>query len=179
MGYAFGTKWSDELIKEEILKVMKALNINRMPSSDEIKLVTNNSKLTNAIRRHGGYLQWSARLRLHQSECETRTGLNSEIKIKEIHESKGYKVEKMTTRHPYDLLVNENIKIDVKAANKYESPTGWSSYSFNLEKANPTCDIYIICCLQDNKTLIIPSKFLKQTQLCITNKVSKYDIYKD
>lgn len=179
MGYAFGTKWSDELIKEEILKVMEALNINRMPSSDEIKLVTNNSKLTNAIRRHGGYLQWSARLRLDQSNCETRIGLNAEIKIKEILESKGYKVEKMRTRHPYDLLVNDNIKIDVKAANKYKSPKGWSSYSFNLEKKQPTCDIYVICCLQENKTLVIPSKFIKQTQLCITDKSSKYDKFQD
>lgn len=124
MGYAFGRKWSDELIKEEILKVMKTLNIDRMPSSKEIKLVTNNSKLVNAIKRHGGYLQWSARLRLHQSDCETRTGFNAEIKIKEILEKKGYKVENMTCKHPYDLLVNENIKIDVKAANKYESSKG-------------------------------------------------------
>jgi hypothetical protein len=27
--------------------------------------------------------------------------------------------------------------------------------------------------------LIIPSKFLRQTQLCITDKESKYDVFKD
>ncbi|WP_252233748.1 hypothetical protein [Clostridium sp. ZS1] len=85
----------------------------------------------------------------------------------------------MTTKHPYDLLVNDNVKIDVKSSNKYLSSAGWNSYSFNLEKFNPTCDIYIIYCIQDEKLLIIPSKFLKQTQLCITDKTSKYDIYKD
>lgn len=179
MGYTFGIQWNDKLIKEEILKVMEALNINRMPSSDEMKFVTGNTKLTNAIRRHGGYLFWATSLNLEQSECETRTGFKEELNVKTLLESKGYKVEKMATRHPYDLLVNGNIKIDVKAANKYTSPIGWSSYSFNLEKKNPTCDIYIIRCLQDDKTLVIPSKFLKQSQLCITDKESKYDKFKD
>ena len=150
-----------------------------MPTSSEIFKVTNDFKLRNAIRRHGGYKYWADKLELSQSKCETRTGLKEELNIKVLLESKGYKVEKMPTRHPYDLLINGNIKIDVKAANKYISPTGWSSYSFNLEKNNPTCDIYVIRCLQDNKTLVIPSKFLKQNQLCITNKESKYDKFKD
>ena len=158
---------------------MRDLNINRMQYSVEIKRVTNNSKLTNAIRRHGGYKYWAKKLNLSQSECETRIGLKEELYIKTFLESKGYKVEKMTTKHPYDLLINGNIKIDVKASNKYTSSIGWSSYSFNLEKNNPTCDLYVIRCLQDNKTLVIPSKFLKQNQLCITDKESKYDKFKD
>ncbi|NFI30656.1 hypothetical protein FDA37_00070 [Clostridium botulinum] len=179
MGYTHGVKWNDELIKEEIFKVMKALNIKRMPSEPEIKKILKNNGLACAISRRGGFKKWSNKLNLSQSDCETRTGLKEELNIKTILESKGYEVEKMTTRHPYDLLVNGNIKIDVKAANKYSSPIGWASYSFNLEKENPTCDIYVICCLQDEKILVIPSKFLKQTQLCITDKTSKYDIYKD
>lgn len=179
MGHTHGTKWTNELIKEEILKVKKALDINRMPSSEEIKLVTKNTKLINAIRRNGGYLYWASELNLNQSECETRTGFEAELKIKSILERKGYKVEKMTVKHPYDLLVNDNVKVDVKAANKYLSSAGWNSYSFNLEKMNPTCDIYIVYCIQDKKILIIPSKFLKQTQLCITDKSSKYDKFQD
>lgn len=94
MGYTFGIQWNDKLIKEEILKVMEVLNINRMPSSDEMKLVTGNTKLTNAIRRHGGYLFWAASLNLEQSECETRTGFKEELNVKALLESKGYKVEK-------------------------------------------------------------------------------------
>jgi len=179
LGYVFGIRWTNEKIKEEILNVMKVLNINRMPSSIEIKRVTGDSKLTNAIRRYGGYLYWATELGLSQSECETRTGFKGEIKIKEMLEHKGYLVEKMSVRHPYDLLVNKNVKIDVKSSHKYKSPLGWSSYSFNLKKSNPTCDIYVIWCIEDEKILVMPSKFLNQTQLCITNKVSKYDIYKD
>ena len=179
MGYARGIKWNDELIEHEINKVKDVLGIDRMPTSIEIFNVMNNHSLTNAIVRYGGYKYWANKLNLKQSKCETRTGLKEELNIKELLERKGYKVEKMSSRHPYDLLVNDNIKIDVKASNKYKSDKGWSSYSFNLEKNNPTCDIYIIRCIQDDKTLVIPSKYLRQSQLCITDKESKYDIYKD
>lgn len=179
MGYTIGTRWTNDLIEEKINDVKLALGIERMPTSVEIIKVMNDSSLTNAIRRHGGYKYWANKLNLKQSKCETRTGLKEELNIKELLERKGYKVEKMSSRHPYDLLVNNNIKIDVKASNKYKSDKGWSSYSFNLEKNNPACDIYIIRCIQDDKTLVIPSKYLRQSQLCITDKESKYDIYKD
>lgn len=178
MGYATGIKWSYETIKEEIVNVMNALNINRMPTSIEIKLVTKNSKLINAIRRYGGFLYWANQLNLEQSSGTTRLGVNGEVKIKEVLESKGYKVEKMSVKHPYDLLVNSNIKIDVKTAMLYTSQYGNSYYTFNLEKKNPTCDIYIFYCIEVNKILIIPSKLLKQTQLSISEN-SKYNKYID
>lgn len=179
MGYTHGIKWTHDNIKKEIYKVMKTLNINRMPSTEEIKLVTNNSALTNAIRRHGGYLYWANELKLEQSNCNTRVGMDGEYAIKSILEGIGYRVEKMSVKHPYDLLVNGNIKIDVKTSNKYTSNSGWSSYSFNLEKRNPTCDIYVLICNDDNKKLVIPSKYLKQTQVCITDNESKYEHFKD
>lgn len=82
----------------------------------------------------------------------------------------------MSVKHPYDLLVNSNIKIDVKTARLYTSEHGNSYYTFNLEKKNPTCDIYIFYCVEIEKILIIPSKFLRQTQLCISEN-SKYNRY--
>lgn len=179
MGYVYGTRWTCEKIETELKKVQKALDIERMPTNNEMKMVTKNTKLSNAIRRNGGFLVWSIKIGANQSECETRLGFDGEMKIKSILENMGYKVDKMTTKHPYDLLANDNIKIDIKTAHRYTSDTGWSSYSFNLEKKNPTCDIYIFYCIDDDKILVIPSKYLKQTQLCITDKKSKYDKYRD
>ena len=176
MGYTTGVKWTYKAIKEELIKVINALDINRMPTSNEIKLVTKNSKLTNAIKRHGGYLYWANEMGLSQAPGTTRLGMYGEEKIKEILELKGYKVEKMSVKHPYDLLVNSNIKIDVKTARLYTSEHGNSYYTFNLEKKDPTCDIYIFYCVEIEKILIIPSKFLRQTQLCISES-SKYNRY--
>lgn len=179
MGYSHGRKWSHKDMCDEVYKVMRSLCIDRIPSANECNLVTGNTALSNVIRRRGGF-QWLAiHMGLKQSECETRLGLSGELKIKEKLELLGYKVEKMPVNHPYDLLVNENIKIDVKTARKYKSDKEWSSYAFNLEKSNPTCDIYVFICVEDEKYLVIPSKFLRQTQLCITDKESKYDVFKD
>lgn len=176
MGYTTGEKWTHNKIKTEILNVMNCLNIDRMPTSVEIKKVTKNAKLTNAIRRHGGYLYWAMELGVEQSKCTTRIGLNGELFIKNLLENLNYKVEKMSVKHPYDLLVNKNIKIDVKVSNKYKD----QYFTFNLEKSNPTCDLYVLICVnqEEKKYYVVPSKFLHQTQISICDS-SKYDIYKD
>lgn len=148
----------------------------------EIERITQNHKLISAIAKRGGFNYWSEKLKLEQSKCETRLGQFGENYIKNLLESKGYYVENMGIKHPYDLLINENVKIDVKTSRAYKPKnTNWSSYSFNLEKSNPTCDIYVFVCLNDEKEvvkiLVIPSKFLHQTQLCITTDKTKYDTY--
>jgi hypothetical protein len=179
LGYAKGTQWDGDKIKADIKEVMEALNIERMPTSVEIKKVTKDSRLVNAIKRHGGYLFWAMKMGVPQSECTTRTGLQGELLIKNILETKGYTVDKMSVKHPYDLLVNGNIKIDVKVSHKYKGKYG-QYYTFNLEKSNPTCDLYVLICEEneDQNFLIIPSKFLHQTQISVSNN-SKYYIYKD
>lgn len=183
MGYTHGRKWSHEDIKSEIYKVMRCLEIDRMPSSVECNRVTGNSRLSSIIGHRGGFNWMAKHLGLSQSKCETRLGRNTEVKIKKFLESKGYDVKQMTIKHPYDLLINRNVKIDVKSSRQYQSASGWTSYSFNLEKSNPTCDIYIFVCINDKnefeRILVVPSKFLHQTQLCITGGKSKYDIYKE
>lgn len=175
-----GLKWTEEAIIREIELAVDLLKIERMPTSVELKRVFNDSKLINAIRRNGGFKFFADKLNLNQSNCETRIGLFGELHIKGILENKNYYVEKMSVKHPYDLLVNKQVKLDVKTANLTTTDT-YSYYSFNLEKSSPTCDIYVFVCIEEEviqKILIIPSKFLNQTQLSIGKK-TKYDVYKD
>lgn len=53
MGYTHGIKWSFQRMCDEINTVKHILNIDRMPSNSECKLVTGNCALSNAIRRSG------------------------------------------------------------------------------------------------------------------------------
>lgn len=181
MGYTHGKEWSDDLVKIEILKVMRALNINRMPTRKEIELVTQNSSLTNRISRTKGYYGWAEELGLSLKPSETNFGKEHEYLVKELLEHKGYQVIKMAQNYPFDLLVNNNIKVDVKTSRLYKGTKG-EFYTFNLEKKYASCDIYIAICINDEnkieKLLIIPSSKLKISQLSI-GKNSIYDIYKD
>lgn len=182
MGYTHGTKWNDEKIKDGIMEVMKKLNIITMPTSVDINKANGNSALSNAIARHGGFEEWANKLGLAQSNCETRLGLKGEYFIKEVLERKGYEVEKMSVKHPYDLLINKSIKVDVKTAKKYISICNSEYYAFSLEKKNPTCDIYILVCLNKDEDVseiyVIPSVKLNQTQVAI-GKETKYECFKD
>jgi hypothetical protein len=177
-----GFVWNDELIENKIREVMEILGINRMPSASETEIVMKNSSLSNKIAKTGGFPQWAAKLGLEVKSSETSTGQKYEKKLKDYLIEAGYEVEQMSTKHPYDLLVNGAIKIDVKAARRYYYSQDNYFYTFNLEKANATCDLYVCWCINNedltDKFLIIPSKELKTTQLSI-GVVSRYDKYID
>lgn len=181
MGHAHGTKWTDEMVESQIQSVMKALNLTRMPSRSEIELVTKSSKLTNKISKTGGFYKWADILGLEIKDSDTLTGIRFENEISEFLNSKGYDVELTSVKHPYDILVNESVKIDTKYANLYESNIG-NFYIFNLEKKSPTCDIYVCCCVDkslNKKMYIIPSKFLNIKTLSIGEFKSKYNRFID
>lgn len=174
--------WTNEKIKEEIIKVMKALNIERMPSNSEIKLITKSTALANKISKTGGFYYWADMLGIPIKESETSMGLEYEMLVKRSLENMGYKVDKMQTRHPYDLLANDAIKIDVKVSTYfYGVDESYKSHSFNLGKKSHNCDIFILIGLDDNKNivkfLVIPSKMLMGIKQVCIGEISKYDKY--
>ena len=181
MKHTHGEKWNEETIKEGILEVIKALNTNRMPTRVEIENLTGNSALTNIISKKGGFRHWAEKLGLDTKESDTNFGIKGEELAEKILVEKGYKVEQMTVKHPYDILVNDDIKIDIKTSRRYYYKDDNYMYSFRLEKRYPTCDLYMFLCIHEDKVekvMIIPSKFLHQTQVSIGEQ-SKYDQYID
>jgi len=181
MGYVSGIRWNENLIESSIKDYMILFNIKRMPTAHEIIDSTHKHGLAVAIGRYGGYKYWAEKLGLETKKSDTSFGKKYENILNLMLIAKGYKVEGMVMCHPYDLLINGNIKIDVKASNRFHYNKDKNYYyTFNLEKNNPTCDIYVCYCINDDKLiekiLVIPSKFLKQNQLCIGKK-SNYDKY--
>lgn len=182
MGYTHGIEWSESLIEEKIRQVMKALNIERMPTRSEILSVMDDNSLAVKIGKSGGYKKWSEKLGLNKKSSETVLGEEYEDVVFDMLKYKGYNVEHMTTLHPYDLLVNNNIKIDVKVANWYISKdSSFRYHTFNLEKTKHNCDIFICIGLNENKeihrTMVIPSKFVmgkKQISCGVNSKYNKF-----
>jgi len=173
--------WTDELIESQIRFVMSALGIERMPSNSEIIAVLGNTALTNAVRRRGGFYKRAALLGIPLKDSGTKTGDVYELYAMATMTSKGFPVKRMSVRHPFDLLVNKCVKVDVKASTAYMNQKSLVN-TVRLGKVFATCDIYIIYLLHPSgeldRTLIIPSHLVKQEYLNI-GKDSKYNIYQD
>lgn len=181
MGYTHGEKWTHDKIKKEILSVMKSLEIDRMPTRNEIRSVLTNDKLTNKISKTLGYYGWAKELEIDVKENDTYTGKQSEKYVIELLNSLGYKAEQMLQNFPYDILVNDVCKIDVKFSHLYKGPVG-NFYSFALRKDKPTCDFYILVAEDPNqvkKIYVVPSAKVIQKQIGIGQHKSIYEKYKN
>lgn len=181
MGYTNGTQWTDELIKQKVLEVVDALELDRMPSRKECSEYFHNEGLTNAVSRRMGWYALAGELGLPIKESETYFGKTQERYAQEQLCSLGYEVRQMPQNFPYDLLVNDCVKIDVKASRLYHGEAG-NFYSFNLEKPYCTCDIYLLYLVNDDKTtkdvLVVPSKAVAlNTQISVGEITSKYNKY--
>jgi hypothetical protein len=175
-------KWTDELIKSELEKCISVLQIKRMPTADELRQIGRND-LHCKISRTKKYSGWANELGLDLKHCETRTGNKYELIVKGKIEriSNHLRVEKMSTKHPYDLLVNGCVKVDVKVGKAHHHFEA-RAHTFALNKKYATCDIYICVALDElektESVFIIPAAHVPLVTLNI-GKVSKYNKYKD
>lgn len=180
-------KWtSDEVIVEEILKVMKLLNLDRMPTSTEFKKLGRNdiNSIIGKTKKQSGWAKHMGIKLKREVDGDSQTSLGNKYEniVRDKLISMGYSVINMTTRHPYDLLVDGSLKIDVKVANpfKNEKKGGRSCHVMNLEKRYATCDVYIGILLDDRgkieRELVIPSHHIDVTTLQVA-RVSKYNHY--
>lgn len=183
MGYAHGIRWTDELIQEKVLEVKKALALDRMPSRKECSQYFHDEALVNAISKKIGWYTLANKMGLKIKASETYFGKSQEQEAFELLSAMGFSVRKMAQNFPYDLLVDDSVKIDVKASHLYRGKNG-NFYTFNLEKDYATCDIYLLFAINDKNdrvmTFIVPSKFvISQCQISIGELKSKYHRFID
>ena len=152
MGYTHGTRWTDELIGEELMK--QARSLGRMPSARELRLEGLND-LACAIPRNGGYRRWAERLGLGMKVSETTRASKWEEAEMQYFESLGYEVERQTTKAPFDLLVNGH-RVDVKISTL--NKTGW--FQFGCIKKCVDCDFLDLLCIRNGERVarfIVPA----------------------
>lgn len=179
MGYTYGIKWTDELILSELNKMITELKLSTFPTHTEMFDFFGNYKLSVKITKSGGTKKWADIVGLPIKNCESKMGDDFENICMQKLIDFDFDCEKMKPRYPYDLTANGNIKIDVKSGFTVKNENG-RYFTFNLEKRNPTCDIYVLYCLNGDKsiykTFIIPSVFVNgRTQLSMGITSKKYD----
>lgn len=184
MGNTHRSIWTDDLVKDRIMNVVNSLGINTFPTHSQMIDFYGNKGLAVKISKSGGTRKWAERLNLAIKQCESEMGNDYEIFAMELITRKfGFKCIQTKPKYPYDILVNDNIKIDIKVSYPFKNNCNAWANTFNLEKKEPTCDIFILFCLDRNsklsKTLVIPSCAVTgQTQIGV-GKESKYDVYID
>lgn len=177
MGYVSGIQWNDELIAKEILKIANQFEPPRMPSAKETKEMYGGYALSVAIGKHGGYKHWADRLGLKQKKSDTKLGLMGEEHIAKELSKRGYAVEMTSTKHPYDILVDGCVKIDVKTANE-SFVRGCSIHSYRLAKRVHTCDFYIFYEADTGKIYVVPAhKCFGQVQVGMSSNSKPYAKY--
>lgn len=173
-------KWNDEKIEIEIREVMKRLDINYFPTKREIDGVIGNTSLTNAIVSSHGFRIWAMKLGLQNKNSNCKKGNTWEYRIMDILQDKGYRVQKMSYKHHYDILINSNIKIDVKVSREYANHNS-TLHTFDLGHKEHNCDIFICIALdkrdQIHKLFIIPSSVVMGQKQIVVGKSSKYDMF--
>lgn len=181
MGYSHGTQWTEEKIRKEVLQVVNALGIDRMPSRKECEDYFQNTCLTSAVTRKFGWHTLAKELGLEIKKSETAFGKMYESIAAELLTEKGFRVRGMPQNFPYDILINDCVKADVKASRLYKGKIG-NFYSFNLEKPFATCDFFILFAINEEttKTMIVPSnRVIANNQISVGENNSRYYKYID
>jgi hypothetical protein len=171
-------RWTDEKIKDEILWCIELLGIDRMPTSVELTKELGRNDLHLKICRTLTYKGWAEKLNLRRKGSDTLTGEIEEFNTKSNLEKMGFSVEKMSARHPFDLLINNSIKIDIKVS-KIHNFKGYECFVFKT-KQNAPCDLFICIgeFMGNRKIYVIPSKLVHASTLTI-GKNSKYNQFID
>lgn len=184
MGYSHGKKWDENEILETLKEMVQKLGMDTMPTHSEMDKYFGSASVSNAVSKHGGTKHFAKLLSLPIKQCESKFGDKVEdYCILQIQDILQLSCEKTRPRFPYDILVERSVKIDVKSSRLFENYGNTKYYSFNLEKKDQTCDVFVFYCINQKdeveKTFIIPSYVLSgKTQIAVGVK-SMYDKYKD
>ena len=166
------------MIENNIKQAMNMLNIDRMPTRQEIIDTVGNPTACKITKTHG-YYGWAKKLGIPVKNSDSTIGRDGELEAMKILVDKGYTVEKMSTNYPFDLFVNKSVKVDVKYSHLYHGRQG-NFYSFKLNKIAPTCDFYLLIANdKDTEVYVVPSNMAQQTQISIGEVNSVWHKYKD
>ena len=185
MGYVRGKRWNEKEIEDRIMQIVNDMGMDTFPTLSEMTEYYGNQGLRNKVSKTGGSFAWAEKLGLPMKQSDTCFGRKYELyAIEDIYKHTYHmRSEKMSTRYPYDLLVEGLIKVDVKVSRPAGRLLNGNRYSFNSEKKHQTCDIFLLYGLDDDgqviKTFIIPSFFIYGTTQINIGASEKWDVFLD
>ncbi len=144
---------------------------NRMPTAQELN-GNGRGNLTNAINRGGGFQKFADMFDVPKKRTSTSKGERVEKAVAKQLSQKGFTVELTSSKCPYDILVNNSLRVDVKMATNDDKEKLFV-YSLRDKGLSPTCDVYALCRCGRSKDIIydiyfVPALVLLQQTVSIS-----------
>lgn len=179
-------KWTDEAIASEIKRIQEVLEIDHMPTKNEIKQAANSFGLAVAIANSGGMKQWCEKLGIdRQEDIIKRASLFEKKAVQILKEKTNEDFDIAPFNYPYNLIHKKTgIKISIKISERKYHQRYRTTYTWGFGKISSPqpCDYFMLVCnnvkLVD-KILIVPVFFLENMKYLTVGKNSKYDYFKD
>ena len=162
--------WDDAKVADELRLVVDTLG--HFPSSTELREMGRND-LACQISRRGGFVHWSERLGVSRQHSDSDTGWIGEAMAAVYLREAGFAVSwRSTVKWPFDLLVDDVLRLDVKAARRkqYDLADGWF---FRIGKV-PQADLIFLWRLDVQDFFAIPWFACPNTSITISQSGGKY-----
>lgn len=168
-------KWTDEMVVSEIKNICSG--IGRMVTESDLRFLKRHD-LSGQITKRGGYEYFTNLLGYKMTDSDSHFGWEGEKAVAEKLISLGYEVRRMPgKRDPFDMIVNQYARVDVKTANyaEYGYSTGWF---YRLGKVCPA-DLVILYQFDTKDMYLIPWSECPVGNITITKTGKTYEPYKN
>lgn len=172
------THWTPELIEQEIRLV--AQNIGHFPSNTELRDMGKND-LACAITKRGGLLELAKKLGIERQSSDSDFGWAGEESVVAELQRRGFTASRTKeVKAPFDILVNNIVRIDVKNARFASYPTKHGSCDGWFYRLGKMCQADLVALHQydEGSTYIIPWSLIPTSNVTITRE-GKYSHYKE
>lgn len=168
-------QWTSEIFDQELKKITDGLG--RMPTNSELQQL-GRCDLANQITKRGGFAKNAQSRGLSQVASDSSFGWEGEVEASRLMMASGFVVERSTAvRWPFDLLVNDCVRVDVKTAKyaEYGPSKGW----FYRIGKSPQADVIFLLQSDTGSAYIMHWLDCPSSNITISRDGGKYARFKD
>lgn len=168
-------RWTDAKLEKVIRGI--ARDLGHFPSTSELYAM-GRSDVANRISKSGGFRHWSAVIGIPRVMSDSDKGWAGETAASKRLEELGFAVTaREGVKCPYDLLVDDILRVDVKTASycEYGRSTGW----FYRIGKQPQSDMILLWQLDTQDFYAIPWYLCPFTNVTLSKNGGKYVAYRN
>ena len=167
--------WTEEKLHAELLAICAGSGV--FPSSHELQNL-GRGDLSNQIAKKGGFFHWAHRLGFRRKKSDSDKGWEGEDECLKILTGFGFTATKAERlRSPYDILVEQCVRVDVKTARyaEYGPCRGWF---YRVGKIQ-TSDLLMLFQADTKESYYLPWTVCPETNITIARDGGKYKSFRN